>query len=321
MRFLGSCFDVEYNKPHEFNSSSPLRSVAISYFTIGFSLKLLNTANNVILNNFGYSIITPYSLLIVPRLIICLLSLIVDYSLYKICSNNNDKYKTRLLILSSSYVIIIYGTRTFSNTIELILFSVLLYYVCESLTFSNILNKNREYINYRYDKSKTLVEKAKFHKLRLYLVSDSLRNCFIISTITVFGFFNRPTFLGYALFPVFFWLYRGIGNKVDSVTIYALQFHKRIIFFALCSLPSFIINILIDSFYFGYLTWGEIGMLDISLKNFIFVPLNFLLYNIDTNNLSKHGLHPKFLHILVNVPVLFNILGLYGILSVFKYIY
>lgn len=249
----------------------------------------------------------------VPRLLICLLSFCVDYSLFKICQNNNEKFKNKLVILSSSYVLLIYGTRTFSNTFELILFALLLYYVSESLIYSNIVIKKREYLNYRYEKSKTMSEKVKFHKLKLFIQTHSLRNCFQVGTITVFGFFNRPTFLAYAVFPVFFWLYRGIGSKV----IDPLHYHLRIVTFLLSCLPSLIFNIVVDSFFYGYLTWGEIGMFDISINNFIFVPLNFLKYNLNSKNLELHGLHPRFLHVLINMPLLFNVLALCAFWSFF----
>ncbi|CAG8844132.1 12792_t:CDS:2, partial [Racocetra persica] len=37
----------------------------------------------------------------------------------------------------------------------------------------------------------------------------------------------------------------------------------------------------------------------------IFTPLNNILYNLDSNNLAEHGLHPRYLHI-------FNFVLLFG---------
>lgn len=291
--------------------------MAISYFTIGMSYKLLRDFNNLSIKYLSQIFLTPYMMLVTPRFLMCIFSFLIDFSLYRICYNNNEKYKSQLVVLGSSYVMLIYATRTFSNTIELILFSILLFFVCESLTFSNILIRKKEYINYRFEQSKTTVERAKFHKLRLFMASDSFRNCFIISTVTVLGFFNRPTFVAFALIPIFFWLYRGIGTK--SVTV--VQFHSRLLMFVLCSIPTFLSVILIDSFYYGYITWGEIGMLDVSINNFVFTPLNFIRYNLNPKNLAKHGLHPRFLHGLVNIPLLFNVLGFCSMFSLLQYIY
>lgn len=314
---LGRVFNAQVNIPWEFNSSFAIRSVATPYFTVGLVYKL-----GLVVNHFfgDYRILTTYFLVVGPRFLMCTLSFLVDFSLYKICVTNNERYKNKLVILASSYVVIVYGTRTFSNTVELILFALLLYYVCESLIFSNILIKKREYLNYRYDTSTSILERVKFHKLKLFLVSDSLRHCEKISTIVVFGCFNRPTFLAFAVFPVFFWLYRGMGTK----TVASMNFHLRILMLIICSIPSILFNVVIDSFYYGYLTWGEIGVFNISINNFVFTPFNFFKYNINSKNLAKHGLHSRFLHLLVNMPLLFNVLavsGFYGFSqAVFKYV-
>ncbi|RZB41088.1 Glyco transf 22 domain containing protein [Asbolus verrucosus] len=310
-------FEVDSNPPWEFNASFPIRSMTLPYFTIGMAYRLGSLVDYFTNQWLSISIVTPYLIVVAPRLLMCILSFTVDFTLYKICINNNEKYKSKLLILASSYVMIVYGTRTFSNTIELILFALLQYYVCESLIFSNTLIKKREYLNYRYEKSRTVVEKVKFHKLRLFLTSDSLRNCFPISVIVVLGFFNRPTFLAFALFPVFFWLYRGIGNKL----IPPMNFHLRILALILCSVPTLLFSVMIDSFYYGYLTWGEIGVLHITIDNFVFTPLNFVKYNINSSNLEKHGLHPRFLHAVINMPLLFNLLALFGLFEFLKAIY
>lgn len=245
------------------------------------------------------------------------LSLLVDYSLVKICLNNNEKYSSRLLVLGSSYVMIVYATRTFSNSIELILFALLLYFVCESMTFSNELKRKQVYINYRYENSENIIERVKFLKLKLYLVSDNYINCFAISTVTVLGVFNRPTFMGFAAIPIFFWINRGVDGKNASI----IQFHSRIICLIFCSLPAVVFNVVIDSFYYGCLTWGEIGMLEISLNNFVVTPFNFIQYNRDSSNLEKHGLHSRLTHLLINIPLLFNVLGIMALYAIAKYVY
>lgn len=309
---IGRILHVEAKQPWEFNVRFPIRSMAIPYFTIGASLKMLKNINYFTMEYFNSTVFTPYLIITFPRLLMCLLSFLVDYSLYKICVNNNEKYKPKLIVLGTSYVTLIYATRTFSNAVELILFAVLLHFVAESMTFSTTNTKKREYINLRYSEAKTIVERIKWNKLRSFVQSDSLRNCFIISTITVLGFFNRPTFLSFAVAPVFFWLDRNIGCK--SIT--ALHFHLRIITYVICLVPSIALVILIDSFYYGYISWGEIGMWDVSIDSFVFTPWNFIKYNINPRNLAAHGLHSRYLHVFVNIPLLFNVLGICGIYGI-----
>jgi phosphatidylinositol glycan class Z len=90
--------------------------------------------------------------------------------------------------------------------------------------------------------------------------------------------------------------------------------------FILSGIPATVIFILIDSFYYGYLTMSEIRELKVGLNNFVVTPLNFIKYNINTKNLSEHGLHPRYLHLLVNVPLLYNVLGLLGLAAFLSFI-
>ncbi|XP_031330174.1 GPI mannosyltransferase 4 isoform X2 [Photinus pyralis] len=297
--------NVKVNKPWEFNVTFPLRSVTPLYFTTGLSFQILKLVDTFLTYQFDVSLATPYFTILFPRLLMTGLSFAVDWSLYRICLANSEKCKSRCLILSTSYVTLVYATRTFSNVIELLLFALLLYYVAESLIFSNINIRQREYINKRYKAAETLGEKAKFHKLRLYLENDSLRSYFTIATIVTVGFFNRPTFVAYAISPVFFWLYRGIGFK----SIVSLQFHLRTVVFVASTVPTVVFFVVVDSFFYGYLTWGEIGMLEVSINNFVVTPWNFVKYNINAENLAEHGVHPRWLNMLVNVPLLFGVLA------------
>lgn len=148
------------------------------------------------------------------------------------------------------------------------------------------------------------------------LPSHSLNDCLMITTITVFGIFNRPTFVAFALPPIFFWLFRGLGSK----TVGFLDFHARIFMLIILGIPTLIGLILYDSLYFGYLTMGEVGEFAISMQNFVVTPLNFLKYNSLTENLKNHGLHPRFLHFLVNTPLLFTVLGIVGLITLGKMI-
>ena len=168
-----------------------------------------------------------------------------------------------------------------------------------------------------YNAAKTGTERTKYYKLRASLPTHSLNHSFILATLTVAGIFNRPTFVAFAFPPIFFWLQRGLGTK----SIGFLDFHIRIITFILCSIPATILFVIIDSFYFGYLTIGEIVKLEISMNNFVVTPLNFIKYNTITENLRQHGLHPRYVHFLINIPLLFNVLGVIGLSLLTKLIY
>lgn len=65
--------------------------------------------------------------------------------------------------------------------------------------------------------------------------------------------------------------------------------------------------ILIDSLYFD--APSSAGSPNVTPR-FILTPLNLLRYNTNAKNLAEHGLHPRYLHALVNSPMLFGA-GLY----------
>ncbi|XP_057331730.1 GPI mannosyltransferase 4 [Microplitis mediator] len=306
----GDRFDIDVNKPWEYNATFPIRSAFVSQLVVGIPYSIINVLSPYIWYYCQINIRTSYFLVTVPRLTLCILSFASDYCLYKSCLMNKQNYRSRLIIYASSYVMVVYATRTLSNSIELILNTLLIYYVSRCIVYSEQVVIQSDHLKNAYDKAQNIVERVKYYKLRASLPSHSLNHCLIISSIAVLGIFNRPTFLAYAFPTIFFWLQRGLGSR--SVNLW--DFHVRILIFILCGIPATVFLIIADSFYFGYLTLGEIINLDIGFKNIIVTPLNFLRYNSVTDNLADHGLHPRFLHFLVNVPLLFNILGIIGLI-------
>lgn len=173
------------------------------------------------------------------------------------------------------------------------------------------------YLRDRYEEAGTIADKVRITKLIKLLPKHSLRRCMPIAIVTVSGFFNRPTFVFYAVAPLFYWFQRGLPNKQPFLK----DFHSRIFIFMLYCCPVVCFFIYADSIYYGYITWGEIINYKINFNNFVVCPLNFVRYNINSSNLSKHVLHPRFLHILINIPILFNVLGIAGLLVIMKLLY
>jgi phosphatidylinositol glycan class Z len=130
-------FDIEVTRAWEFNATFPIRSVALPYCVVGIPYYCLKYVSTFISLWFGVNIRTPYFLLVLPRLFACLLSFVSDYSMYKICYLYGQNYRARLLTLASSYVTLVYGTRTFTNTIEMALNSLLLYIVAYCMRHSD----------------------------------------------------------------------------------------------------------------------------------------------------------------------------------------
>ncbi|XP_014219733.1 GPI mannosyltransferase 4 [Copidosoma floridanum] len=310
----GDTFDIEVYKPWEFNVTFPVRNSLIPQLCVKFPYFLLQGLNPYCEHFFGTTLKSPYFLVVFPRLMMTILSFISDYCLYKICLILHEPYINRLTVFASSYIVLVHCTRTLSNSIEIVLTSILLYHVARCIELSNKVVVQNDFLMDKYHKAKTGVERTKIYKLRGSLPLHSLNDCLLLATVTAFGIFNRPTFIAFAGPPIFFWFQRGLG----SISIGFLDFHIRFYLFVFFTIPTILAMILFDSLYFGYLTIAEISSFEISINNFVVTPLNFLKYNSVTNNLKHHGLHPRFLHFLVNMPLLFNVVGVIAVITLIK---
>lgn len=310
--FSGEEYGLEHTRTWEFNSTFPLRSVALPYIIYRIPLNLFRVLSAYAKHFLDIDLRTTYVLLVFPRLIMCALSFVNDWSLYQICVSYGLRYDVRLLALASSFVMLVFGTRTFSNSIEMALCSMLLYIVADCMVHSNTVIVQREFLDEKYKASTTTIEKVKVFKMKSVLPAHTINKCAIIAVLFVAGCFNRPTFLFYGMPIVFFWMLRGLGTK--TITFF-YDFNLRVLTFASCALPVVAIFILIDSLYYGFLTLADIDYLEIGMSNFVVTPLNFIRYNIDPKNTAQHGVHPKYLHLLVHVPLLYNVLGVAAICS------
>lgn len=289
----------------------PIRSIVVPYVIYKIPLSLFRLLSLYVRHYIGWELCTPYSIFILPRLIMCLISFVNDWSIYRTCTSYGLRFDIRLLALASSYVVIVFATRTFSNSVEMALCSYLLYVVTESMKQTNKVIFQREYLDAKYEAAATTIEKVKWHKIRMALPSIRMNQCALVSTIFVVGCFNRPTFLFFAMPIVFFWMVRGLGSKSVSFVDFDLRFFSLLG----CGIPLVMIFITVDSIYYGFLTMPDIDRFDVSINSFVVTPLNFIRYNINPSNTAAHGAHPKYLHLLVNIPLLFNVLGIAAIAS------
>lgn len=258
-----------------------------------------------------------------PRILTAFLSLITDIVLYKLCRYLHVEAGKALLLLSLSYITLTFLTRTFTNSYETLFFSVLIYLVyTEYKNYNNhvvirfVLSESRtvKKVN-KYGKNSPSKEKS---KKTLQSKSQTEYNSTAISVgigITiVLGIFNRPTFVAFAMIPVMFWLYTCFMTKkiIRSIAVTSVT---SIAMFATC--------VIFDSLYFHFdETSGFFNDMKTcavqqppdnfkcfytSLQEFLLVtPWNFLRYNVRTENLAEHGIHPRYLHFTANMAVLYG---------------
>ena len=243
----------------EWDMDSPARSIIFPMISSGLPFLLLKMIKSL----FGISY-TSYVLLVLPRLWITMWSYVIDVTIEKIAltisKNQGDKFQKRkgicIFIFRSSAVAIVFFTRTFSNVVEAVLFTLLVWRVLSQL--------NQD--SFERDLNGTTVG---------------------IALIVTIGFFIRPTFLLFATFGSLVYLTLCIKNgKLLSQTVIAL---------VTATVASSCV-IYMDSIYFS------------TVDNFKFTitPFNLIKYNLDPKSLTLHGEHSRFLHLIVNCPLLFG---------------
>ena len=130
----------------------PIRNIAIPYVFYGLPLmflKFLNTLftvrdysllNNKLENTLTMTPVQATTLIYYPRVFMTLCSLVIDFTLIKTSELLGLDGTSVLLTFATSYVSTVYLTRTFSNTIETMLFSVLIFLVMKSIKCQRVLN-------------------------------------------------------------------------------------------------------------------------------------------------------------------------------------
>ncbi|CAL1264839.1 unnamed protein product [Larinioides sclopetarius] len=282
----GDVLNLKVHKTWEFTEEKPIRNVVFPYFIIGFPALL---ADFLGLKNLHGTSLFPYILLVMPRIIMCFLSFLNDLLIYKVCILLKKDHKISLLLFASSYVTIVYLTRTFSNCLEVLFFNHVVFILCNFLYIQKTC-KNSE-VN-------------KF--------TTCLKLSFLLGVTVATGIFNRPTFVCFTIFPVslFFFLTLQHEKKFKNCISYLIFFGTG----GLCILFSFIA---IDSFYYNKMHYTSLFDLQ---KYVTITPLNFILYNINQKNLNAHGLHSHWLHLCVNIPLLFSLYGIVMVLYLFRYL-
>lgn len=277
---LDDFFQTNFTRTHEFQPSVPLRSMAVLYLLYALPVSILSSLSSL----FHWTSV-PFDLkLILPRMVILLFSLSTDFFFYRLMKIfypkfHSKQYGTMMNYYGIAHVTLVFFTRTLSNSIEAFLFLILIYLIHQN--FSAIVTNRR--------------------RITLDLIVTSS----LIGFICALGIFNRPTFPSFALVPILYWCITIIPTIHHSVDYHA--FLGRILSLIV---GAFILTasafVLFDSYYYHD---GFSFLID--LKNqLVICPLNFILYNIDSTNLDQHGLHPPWLHFLVNATILYGPLHL-----------
>ena len=107
---------------------------------------------------------------------------------------------------------LVYATRTFSNSVELVLSSLLLYMIAHCMKRTAETVYLQSMVDEAYEKAETPREKVDIVKRRKLIPPHDFKFALPISILCAVGFFNRPTFVAFAIIPLFYWFQRGVFN-------------------------------------------------------------------------------------------------------------
>ena len=311
--FTGDVLDIDVHRSWEFTSDTPVRSMVLPFIIYAPPLYVLKVVSQL-----GYlsavSYLQSYLLLVLPRLSVVLLSVGVDVMMFALARRLLLNANTVMLVYTTSYVSLVFYTRTLSNAIEAFLFVALLYVTMTTTPITRYpspkkdrLNLSRRSIHEDSDDMKTS--------------GSDVGSPFVVALVLVAGFFNRPTFVFFAIVPCLRWL---LHSGWDVVAIKRDIFPKLLLTFpsGLAITTAFLIG---DSMYYGTLKSVTLGMFNVDslsaslatvAQSLVVTPLNFVRYNVVSSNLAEHGIHPRITHLLVNMPLLFGVLAVMPAVSV-----
>ena len=168
---VGDMLSIKHLRTWEFQTDHPIRSM-LSPIIISSFLCFLK---------YLYIPLSPYLLLVLPRLMFTLLSFVVDLCIYKMCGYMKIDHFWPLLTFASSYITLTYMTHTFTNSLEMIYLSLTLL----------IVVKSRE-------------EKKRLHTNQL-------------GFLMALAIFNRPTFITFTFAPIIIWCSLGTNSFLKMI--------------------------------------------------------------------------------------------------------
>ena len=152
------------------------------------------------------NLLQPYFLVMIPRLSMTLISFISDYFIYKICENQNTRPWSTLKVWASSHVVLVFLSRTFSNSTELVLFSALLYFVSSAMKLTDRFIRRELELEEQYRLANNAMERVSIVRKQKKIPMHKYSHNYFIGALFAVGVFNRPTFVLYAVVPLFFWV-------------------------------------------------------------------------------------------------------------------
>jgi len=297
-----------------FEKENPCNSIVPATLAIGIPFGIVKHIFNKILNTEFENYVNDSTLFIIYRLYFLALTFIIDISIYNIRALQSRDPFPPLLLFSSSYLILTFFQRPFSNTFEEILLALSLW------TFVACIPPRQANLRERKIKGSGASRRA------IGNVQLNGFRAFFLGFFFVLGVFSRLSFALYAIPILFAYLYICYNRQAHNKFTKLMNRMYEIMPLALGLVVFSVIFIIADSLYFGTLNIIYDGKHVVTLENVMDVlnapdkiaSIRFTGYLIATplNNFIKNlsvRVEPNCMHLLVNMPILYGPLYFLGI--------
>ena len=263
----GDILQVKTDLTWEWSSSYPARNIVFPALSSGFMFWLAKQVKAHL--NYSY---TPYLLLILPRIMMLVMTVVIEKLLMLLVLQEKMKMQeTCLFLFRSSHVSLIFLTTTFSNTLET-LFFVLIFY--QSRRLIKILKKSTDKV---------------------------CCQTICIGLTTAFGFFIRPSFLAFAFYPLLHVaLTFAFYNSFFNTLVVGLKLFLS--FFVGLSMGT-CFNVFIDTAYFS-----KLNMVDWVFTPLNLIKYNTNIALLQQHGLHPWSLHFGVNMILLFGPLYFYLI-------------
>ncbi|CAO1620984.1 unnamed protein product [Jaminaea pallidilutea] len=268
----------------EFDPALPCRSMA--------SVKIFNAPMLLLLWFCRYIEVSPSAatLFVTQKLTFALVSVVIDWSIWRL-SPTPSIARRALLLWASSGAALSFALHTFSNNVEASILALILLIV------------------------KSLHEGSGQGDLQAK--SDAWNTVSaVLGGLVALGCFSRFTFAVFAAPIAVVYLRlawelssrRGHVGAAQSRPVRLLLLLSGMINgFFLCSVG----HVAYDTLYYNKRISSSASQPDLLTKALqrppVLAPLNAFLYNLQSDNLGKHGIHPRWLHAAVNAPMIIGV--------------
>jgi phosphatidylinositol glycan class Z len=288
---LFNCADKIY-RPWEFTfgnvtshgqtvTQQPIRNMALPYFFYGLPLAVLryvsqlgatrdfSVASTKLHTDLSLITVQTNTLIYYPRFFMTICSVVVDIALFNLADLCDLDNSSVLITFASSYIALVYLTRTFSNSIETILFATLVYLVIKSIKSQYVLNDkflvessnshggarsvisaaNNEFkINKSNDSDHSSLSSS-IKRIRLFDIYRYNYLGSLIGFVIAVGVFNRPTFIIYSFVPVVYWTLYGLDNCHTYYQMFGYM-ARRLVTISKSFVPTAAFFVAFDTAYF-----------------------------------------------------------------------